>query len=202
MRISKVISALPDPLTADTIYVVRTGDGYALHVTDSTGAVAYTMNDLGGGGGSGLYSEMAIIQHRVASGVDGGRADPRYARRTLNYVEHNTITGASLSSNKFTLPAGTYEISGWAVFYRTQESRVYWLNDGGTALARSGLVFANDSTIALNANINGIFTLASSADCDLWYETNSDNSDRDLGYARSGFGEPEIHVSLTIRKLA
>lgn len=35
-RIAKVVSALPGTLVADTLYIVRVGDGVDLHVTDST----------------------------------------------------------------------------------------------------------------------------------------------------------------------
>lgn len=40
----KVVSALPDPLEADTIYFVRTGAGFDLFVSDTTGNVAYSVN--------------------------------------------------------------------------------------------------------------------------------------------------------------
>lgn len=42
----KVVSALPNPLDADTIYFVRTGAGFDIYVSDTTGNVAYTANNL------------------------------------------------------------------------------------------------------------------------------------------------------------
>ena len=44
LRVEKVISALPGTLQSDTIYFVRVGSGFSLYVTDSTGAVAHTLN--------------------------------------------------------------------------------------------------------------------------------------------------------------
>lgn len=44
LRIEKVISELPAVLTQNTIYLVRTGPGFAMRVTDSTGAVAHSLN--------------------------------------------------------------------------------------------------------------------------------------------------------------
>lgn len=44
LKVEKVIGALPGTLVADTIYFVRTGTGFDIYVTDSTGAVAYESN--------------------------------------------------------------------------------------------------------------------------------------------------------------
>ncbi|MDO4897053.1 MAG: hypothetical protein Q3971_06795 [Moraxella sp.] len=40
----KTVSALPSPLTPNTIYAVRVGAGFDLYVSDMTGAVAHKMN--------------------------------------------------------------------------------------------------------------------------------------------------------------
>lgn len=46
-KIEKTVSALPDILTPDTVYAVRTGVGFDLYITDSTGAVAHALNSGG-----------------------------------------------------------------------------------------------------------------------------------------------------------
>ena len=51
-KIEKSVSTLPAVLTADTVYAVRTGVGFDLYITDSTGAVAHALNS-GGGSSSG-----------------------------------------------------------------------------------------------------------------------------------------------------
>lgn len=43
-RIEKVIGALPGTILPDTIYVVRTGPGFSLYVSDTTGSVAHSLN--------------------------------------------------------------------------------------------------------------------------------------------------------------
>jgi hypothetical protein len=56
----KVVAALPDPLEANSIYYVRVGTGFDLHVTNSSGQiVAYALNQ--GGGGSAIASGRAEI---------------------------------------------------------------------------------------------------------------------------------------------
>ena len=47
LKTFKVVSVLPGTLAADAIYAVRTGVGVALYVTDTTGAVAYALNNSG-----------------------------------------------------------------------------------------------------------------------------------------------------------
>lgn len=44
LKVAKVVSTLPGVLEPDSIYLVRTGDGFDLFVVDSTGSVAYQPN--------------------------------------------------------------------------------------------------------------------------------------------------------------
>jgi hypothetical protein len=43
-RAHKVVASLPDPLDADTVYLVRVGEGFDLYATDSTGLIAHRLN--------------------------------------------------------------------------------------------------------------------------------------------------------------
>lgn len=44
LRVEKVVGNLPSTIEADTIYVVRVGTGFDLYVSDSTGAIAHSLN--------------------------------------------------------------------------------------------------------------------------------------------------------------
>jgi hypothetical protein len=44
IKFAKVVSTLPNPIVADTIYLVRTGSGFDIYTTDTTGSIAYTTN--------------------------------------------------------------------------------------------------------------------------------------------------------------
>lgn len=44
LNVSKVVSTLPDPLAANTVYAVRVGAGFDLYISDSTGTVAHKIN--------------------------------------------------------------------------------------------------------------------------------------------------------------
>lgn len=56
-RSEKVVAALPDPLTPDTVYYVRTGEGFDIFVSDITGSTAHQLNtpDTILGYGSGAF---------------------------------------------------------------------------------------------------------------------------------------------------
>jgi hypothetical protein len=44
LRFAKVVSSLPVTLAPDTLYLVRTGAGFDLYVSDTTGSIAYPVN--------------------------------------------------------------------------------------------------------------------------------------------------------------
>ena len=49
ISIYKVVSSVPASLEANAVYLVRTGTGFDLYVSDSTGSIAYQINSSGGG---------------------------------------------------------------------------------------------------------------------------------------------------------
>lgn len=51
LKFVKAVAALPSPLSANTFYSVRVGEGFDMYLTDTTGSMAFKLN--GGNGGSG-----------------------------------------------------------------------------------------------------------------------------------------------------
>lgn len=43
-RAEKIVSALPATLEPNTLYAVRTGAGFDLRISDSTGSIAHALN--------------------------------------------------------------------------------------------------------------------------------------------------------------
>lgn len=58
---SKVLASLPDPLEADTIYFVRVGTGFDQYVTDSTGLIAYKINQSFGSPVTALSTASGVV---------------------------------------------------------------------------------------------------------------------------------------------
>lgn len=65
---SKVIASLPDPLDADTIYFVRVGTGFDQYVTDSTGLIAYKVNQSFGSPVTALAIASGVVSVDCAKG--------------------------------------------------------------------------------------------------------------------------------------
>jgi len=137
--------------------VIRVADG-----TDLTKLAAFDLSALA----TGTTRQIVMPNHDVAlgmpylkvsdqkaSGTTGGTSSAATSNiRTLNTVDANTITGASLASNQVTLPAGTYISRGRAP------------SSGGTGVQRAFLYNVTDAANTLiGANSHG-FT-ASSSDC-------------------------------------
>ena len=68
-RAVKIISSVPNEVTPNTIYFVRVGSGFDLYCSDTTGAIAFKVNDLSPGNilskllevdgeGSGLNADL------------------------------------------------------------------------------------------------------------------------------------------------
>ena len=103
------------------------------------------------------------VRDEKASGTNGGNIASGEQTRTLNTVVTNEISGASLASNKITLPAGTYQIRARVPAYNAYDHRAYLYNftdSTYTILGSSCYITAgtNDSIIS------GQFTIASSKD--------------------------------------
>lgn len=84
-----------------------------------------------------ILSEYLHLQHQESSGTDGGGATSgSWQTRTLNTEVTNEISGASLSSNAFTLPAGTYYVRIRTPFnaVRSFQSRLYNVTDSAAEL--------------------------------------------------------------------
>jgi hypothetical protein len=62
LRVDKVVSTLPGVLTPSTVYAVRTGAGFDLYISDSTGSVAHALNAAPGGGMSApqVYAQTML----------------------------------------------------------------------------------------------------------------------------------------------
>ena len=65
-----------------------------------------------------------MVVNEQSKGTAGGTSSNGYNDRVLNTEKKNTITGASLSSNEITLPAGDYYVEAWAAAYMESVSAV------------------------------------------------------------------------------
>ena len=73
LRFVKVVAALPSPLSANTFYSVRVGEGFDMYLTDTTGSMAFKLNsgNTGSGGGGGIQPSSVAGQVLTTQNVNG-----------------------------------------------------------------------------------------------------------------------------------
>jgi hypothetical protein len=135
IRFSKVVSNLPQQLEPDTIYLVRTGNGFDLYCTDTTGSIAYqignadtatklqtarTINGTNFDGSANITTAKWGTARTITIGNTGksfdGSADVSWslaeigaaaASTTVNLTGNQTITGIKTFTVSPVVPAPT-----------------------------------------------------------------------------------------------
>lgn len=73
-KIYKEISTVPSNISSDSMYAVRTGPGFDLYLSDTTGSVAYKINNTNVSSVEGNLVEMTsdglLVKIKEASDID------------------------------------------------------------------------------------------------------------------------------------
>jgi hypothetical protein len=135
---------------------VRRLTATAVSVTRKEGRVA----DIGG---------VFIARDQKTVGTSGGAPGANTVVRTLNTVLVNTISGASLTASRPTLPAGTFKITATAPVYEGGQSKAYIYNytDSAHELSGSSVTVVNGTQVSVTSVVMGIVTLASAKELEL-----------------------------------
>ena len=118
--------------------------GQVLTSQGSGSAVAWTTLS------SGLFSGVALLQDQKSAGTHGGQPpnNSGYFERDLNTEVFDTGNFVSLSSNNFTLTAGTYLLQASIPAHRTNNSKALLYNvSDGTTVAYSQVVYIRDAAV-------------------------------------------------------
>ena len=153
--------------------------------------------------------KLLHIQDQKTSGTGAGTSTSgSFQTRTLNTVATNEITGASLSSNRITLPAGTYYIQAHAPAFHIKRHKIKLRNitdSSDTLIGTSG--FADDFTgggsdieIQTRSFIEGRFTLSGTKSVEIQHRTEISQSNNGFGVACI-FGVIEIYTDVKIWKI-
>ncbi len=156
--------------------------------------------------GSGVPD--VIIEDQKSSGTVGGTATTgAWTKRTLNTLARNNGTIASLASDEFTLPAGTYYVTAQSPFYYmtgVNRIRLYNVTDASvTKLGRNAWSSGGNSPDRPNlidASLNASFTISDSKTFRIeYYVASTLGGSSSLGVA-SSLGT-EIYTTASIWKL-
>lgn len=101
-----------------------------------------------------------MVRDEKAVGTAGGASVIGVQTRTLNTVSANTISGASLSSNQVTLPAGTYRVRGSAPSFTVDFCKAYLYNVTDAGIQIAGTSDDTGSDTYARSFVEGRFTIA------------------------------------------
>lgn len=151
------------------------------------------------------HAPDVIIEDQKASGTNGGTATSgSFQTRTLNTLVRNNGTLASLSTNQFTLPAGTYAMRAGAVafrcaFHQTRLRNVTDSTDVGLGLNQYSATGLADS-FTQSSEVAGVVTIAASKTFELQHRVSTTRATDGFGVACS-FGT-EVYARVEITKVA
>lgn len=163
---------------------------------------------------------VLAIQNQQATGVEGTTVNAgSYVTIDLNTVLKNTITGASLSSNQITLPAGTYRVNLRSPMYNnsaqnpiaigSHKCRLRDAGDTTTLLNGSNNFSARDDSSSINTANQGdsiIFNqelvLASATTFELQHRVARGQGIAGRADSVAGFELPNIYAEVYIEQLS
>jgi hypothetical protein len=178
-----------DPASAETVngastLVIQPGASYWLF---NTGAGTWFAILLAAGRGGVFH-----LRYQLASGAAGASAAAGFSTVDVNTTVINTLPGANISSGIISIPAGTYEVEGDAVF--TGKSRVILAANSGLATIIAGL------SCASMPKLRGTITITSATSY-LFRLFNASGGTLNIGAPISD-GDPEIYGDIIFKKVA
>lgn len=183
--------------TGDLIYASG-ANTLAKRTVGATGQVLVTS------GGVPTWGNIPLLhlQHKVASGTNSGTTgNTTWNTRPINTEVVDEI-GSTLSTNTFTLPAGTYEISVSASVYADVGNMLRLYNTSDSAAVVYGVGYQNRSTTATNSmsSLFGRFTIAGTKTFRIEHYTVSGIANTGFGLAVTS-GADEIYCDVQVRKI-
>ena len=146
------------PTSSDVQFKLPTADGSANQVlkTDGSGNLSFGADS---GGLNASYARLADVKGNTTQG--GSFTSGAWRTRDITTEETDPDGIVSISSNQFTLQAGTYHIdaSCCAVGVDNHSARIYNVTDSSTTL--TGLANKNqEDNVSDYAHVRGQFTIA------------------------------------------
>jgi len=154
----------------------------------------------GNKGDSGTIGYIKVSDKKAAT-TTGGAAVSGLQDRTLNTLDLNEISGASLSASSVTLPAGSYEVYARtpAAVVAGCRSVLFNVTDG-VAVLYGGSDYTEAGSSA-NCMLNGKFTITSAKSFKLQTYAQNSNNNGGLGQPARQAGQMEIYSELIFRKI-
>ncbi|MCV0371875.1 tail fiber domain-containing protein [Filomicrobium sp.] len=146
---------------------------------------------------------FAVLADQKPTGTHGGTYPANtWVTRDLNTKLYDSI-GVTLSSNQFTLPAGTYLIDAVIHAYKTGASQalLYNVTDAAAALNGTTVLASPSNNVYLTAGLRGVLVLDSAKTFEIRWRGDNGQSGTGLGFAANIAGYPETYMNVLITKL-
>lgn len=143
------------------------------------------------------------LRHQVASGTNGGTSNNTVWETAPLNVEVVDTIGSTLASNQFTLPSGSYEISGYSAICGDNGAKVRLRNitDNVTALVGASMRNSSPDGSVGPCPIIGRFTIAATKTFAIQNYSNIAVVNVGMGVPVST-GEDEVYRDIIIRKIS
>lgn len=149
-------------------------------------------------------TQLFSINDEKAQNTDGGTfASGAWRTRDLNTIKTNEITGASLSANQITLPAGTYyctwscPASNNSASAKFHQSRLYNITDSSVIILGAHGEVAQSSIIRVFGG--GRFTISGTKVIEIQHII--DSTVNSIGFGEAGDLATEIYSQISIWRL-
>ena len=148
-------------------------------------------------------SEILHVQDEKPSNTAGGGCIAGSQIRTLNTVVSNSIPGASLATDKITLPAGRYKITASAPGYFCDRHRIRFLNvtDTTVVLVGTSEFVAGSVSATTRSLITGVFTITATKDFNITHHTQTSIAGNGLGVQTVTDALVEVYTTVMIEKI-
>lgn len=149
-------------------------------------------------------SQLLHVRDEKSAGTHGGDfTTGAWRTRTLNTEKTNEISGASLSSNQITLPAGTYYIEGHApaAYCNGHQAKLRNVSDNSDTIIGSSEYINAAATNTTRSIISGRFTIAAEKVFEIQHACASSASTYGFGNA-ANLGVTEVYTDVKIWKVA
>jgi hypothetical protein len=135
------------------------------------------------GAATSLYSAYARIEDQKSSGTSGGGLTAStWNQRTLNTIASDASSiVSSLTSNQFTLAAGTYTIAARAPAYQVNRHRIRLRNVTDSTTTQEGINAYGSATAVLIAELRAQFTISGSKTFEIDHNCETTNSSNGAG---------------------
>lgn len=144
-KTSKVVQELPQSLEADSLYAVRVGQGFDLYITDLTGNIAHTLNNVKLT--ESFKDAYTHIDNEYETAIDCNT----FTSGTRNVVKISTATNIPTVSNVDvsyllieTKKSGTNALIQTAISTKVSEGLLFYIrtsNDNGTSWSDWGTIY-------------------------------------------------------------